>query len=99
MFQTIWDIYDRNRVLFFKICNEILDGIETDFSPTPRKERDTRWLTNGRSAMEEKGKVEMAQMKRDQLAYGIKCAHNEMAKMYDEFLSAPWIFTAITCPK
>ena len=32
-----------------KIAHEILDGIK-EFNPKPVRERDTRWLTNGRSA-------------------------------------------------
>ena len=51
MFQTLWDIQDRNKVLYKQICDEILRDLNTDFSPTPRRERDTRWLTNGRSAI------------------------------------------------
>lgn len=220
MFQTFWDIYDRQRALFMKIANEILDEI-TDWRPHPTLERDTRWLTNGRSAidilkgyfiqdedgtpfwvllaqrliyvkkesdwqvqrltaliewilmpemifsvwveaeavqyfeasygfhavggqlssrpgfrtlelfrfvvehsfpwwesarkdpasrfpnavkwvkeeMEDKDKMEMAELKMTQLKYGIQAAHDEMSKMYGKFLSAPWIFTAITCPK
>ena len=49
--QTFWDIKDRQPVMWRNLCDEILRNVDTDFSPTPQRERDTRWLTNGRSAI------------------------------------------------
>ena len=40
MFQTLWDIQDRNKVVYKKICNKILQDLGTDFNPTPRRERE-----------------------------------------------------------
>lgn len=221
--QVIWDIYDRDRFVFMKIAKEIVSESvgKITWQPKPTKERDTRWLTNGRSAqniltgyyiqdadgtpfwvllaqrliyiykesdwrvkrlkafiawilmpemifglwmeaeavqcfmehyfwhaqcgeladrpgfrsleyifevldhvmprwhkalknpasafpntmkhikdeMEDKGLDEMAEMKKAQLVEGIKCAHDEMAKMYKDFFMAPWVFTIFTCPK
>ena len=48
MMQVIWDIYDRDRDVFMSIAREILGDIK-DWLPKPLKEKDTRWLTNGRS--------------------------------------------------
>ena len=55
MMQCIWNIYVRQPALFMRIANEILDKIEgteqyKTWKPSPKKERDTRWLTNGRNA-------------------------------------------------
>ena len=47
MMQVIWDIYDRDRDVFMSIAREILGDIK-DWIPKPMKEKDTRWLTNGR---------------------------------------------------
>ena len=43
--------------------------------------------------MEEKGHTEMAEIATAQLKEGIQCAYDEMAKMYDPFFRAPWVFT------
>ena len=52
LMQVIWDIYDRHRAVFMRIAKEILKSVsnETRWRPKPMKEKDTRWLTNGRSA-------------------------------------------------
>lgn len=219
MMQCIWNIYHRNRDLFMLVATEILEGLDAKWLH-PLRERDTRWLTNGRNArniligyyirdehgtpfwvllatrfiqmkteshwqcqrlrafiewmlmpemifglwveaeaveyfeesfrfhsqsgeiadrpglrtldlwrevmdksftwwqgaledpksrfpkswqfiqeeMENKGLHEKAATKRSQLKHGIREAYNEMAKMYDDMLTAPWIFTALTCP-
>jgi hypothetical protein len=47
--------------------------------------------------MVDKGLHELAEMKLAQLKEGIAAAYEEMAKMYDAFFCAPWIFTLFTC--
>ena len=49
--------------------------------------------------MEDKGFVEMAQMKQDQLKHGIQGAYDEITKIYSNFIKTPWVFTVIICPK
>ena len=49
--QTFWDIKDRQPVMWRNLCDEILRSVDTDFSPTPQRERDTCWLSNGCSAI------------------------------------------------
>ena len=50
--QVIWDINIRERHVFKKISLEILHSISKEITWRPKavKERDTRWLTNGRAA-------------------------------------------------
>jgi len=53
LIQTLWDIFIRDVVVFMRTANEILDTIEDSsckWVPKPMRERDTRWLTNGRAA-------------------------------------------------
>ena len=47
--------------------------------------------------MVDKGLHELAEMKLAQLKEGIAAAYEEMAKMYEAFFCAPWIFTLFTC--
>ena len=52
MMQTKWVIYDRDRHVFMQITTEILTSVSDKITwcPKPMKEKDTRWLTNERSA-------------------------------------------------
>ena len=49
--------------------------------------------------MEDKGHLERVKMKWEQLETGIKCAYDEMAKMFNDLFFAPWVFTYFVCPK
>ena len=53
LMQFLWDIYSRDKNVWMKTALEILadisDVIDTKFL-TPKKEKDSRWLTNGRAA-------------------------------------------------
>ena len=37
-------------------------------------------------------------VKQQQIKHGIKKAYGELAKLCDDFLAPPWIFTGFTCP-
>jgi hypothetical protein len=68
---------------------------EARTNPESRFPRTFKWI---KEEIEDKGKPDVAELKREQIAHGITCGYNEIANMYDEFMDAPFIFTAITFP-